>query len=320
MRRVLLTAAASPLLSAVAGTLLSRPDIEPVVLVDAHHPSPPPGAETITVGGGYREIRDTIAEHRIDTVVHGALTTDRLGHGSQGREAEVIATMQVAAVAADLGGPVRNLVALSSTARYRASPGAAQYRDEWDDVRPPREGTYAASLAEAEDYLVALASQRPNLAVCTLRLADLVGPSVTSPLTALLQAPITPRYLGFDPMVQFLHVDDAVGAIEHAMERELAGTFNVASRGVIQWSRAIRHSGSLPYAVLPPGLDPTAGIQRALGMGPVPVSEMQTLQFGRVASTDRLEAAGFVAEHTVDDCVRAIRASRRTAWPSPLIA
>lgn len=311
MRRVLITAAASPLPSAVARRLVARPDVDAVVVVDIEQPDPVPDAEAIALGSSYRQLRDVIGDHEIDTVVHGAASPDGLGERPRGRAADVIATMQVAAVAANLAGPVRNLLALSSTARYRAGPGAPQFRHEHEELGPPPEGTSAASLAEAEDYLVALADQRPNLAIGILRLADLVGPGVSSPLAALLQRATAPRYVGFDPPVQFLHVDDALDAIDHALERELAGTFNIASRGSIRWGGAIRLRGGTPVLLLPPELDPFVRVRRSLRLDLVPAGLSRVLRFGRVASTERVEATGYVAAHSVDDCLRAIRASGR---------
>ena len=304
LRRVLITAAATPLGLALAGRLADRPDVEAVVLADTARIDAPAGAKTVSLDGGYLDIRNAVGDHEIDTVVHGALSPDRLGDHRYLHEPDVITTMQIAAVAADIEGPVRNLVALSSTMRYPALPEAPLFHDEAEELSPPRDGSYAASLAEAEEYLTALAEQRPNLSVCILRLADLAGDGVMSPLGSLLAGSASPRYLGFDPRIQFLHIDDAVGAIEHAVELYLSGLFNVASRGTVRWSTAIRLSRSVPIPVLPPTLDPFTSMRRRLLVDPVPKGLSQTLRFGRVAATDRLDATGFIGARRTDECAR----------------
>ena len=292
-----------------AERLLDRPDVESVVMVDTEAPDPLPNTTAIGLGASYGQLRDVIGDHGIDTVIHGALSSDRLGDTGPSHNADVIATLHIAAVAADLAGPLRKIVALSSTARYEAGPGSAQFRHEQEALAPPRDGSYAASLAEAEEYLVALADQRPNLAISLLRLADLAGPKMTSPLSAMLKQPAAPVYFGFDPMVQFLHVDDALDAVEHAAQKNLAGTYNVASQGHIEWSRSLRLSRTAAVPIPPPSLDPLMPFWRLVGGGIVPAGLAKTLQFGRVASTDRLKATGYVASHTVDDCVRLLRPS-----------
>ncbi len=304
MRRVLITAAATPLGSALAARLSDRPDVDAVLLADAARIDPPPGAKTVSIEGGYVDLRDAIGDHRIDTVVHGALALDRLGDRGRLAEADVITTMQIAAVAADLDGPVRSLVALSSTMRYPSIADAPIFHDESQSLPPPRQGSHAAALAEAEDYLTALADQRPNLSICILRLADLAGEGVQSPLRSLLAGPASPTYVGFDPRIQFLHVEDAVGAIDHAVDASLSGLFNVASRGAVRWSTAIRLSGSIPIPVLPPDFDPFTVVRRRLRVDPVPRGLSQTLRFGRVAATDKLDAAGFVGTKRTDECIR----------------
>ena len=302
--RVLITAAATPLGAALAARLVARVDVEAVVLSDVGEIDLPPGAKTVSLAGGYVGVRDAIGDHRIDTVIHGALAPDRLGDRRHLREADVITTMQIAAVAAALDGPVRSLVALSSTMRYPSIAEAPIFHEESQQLPPPRQGSHAAALAEAEDYLTALADQRPNLSVCILRLADLAGGGAVSPLGHLLARRAVPTYVGFDPRVQFLHLDDAVGAIDHAIGAGLAGLFNVASQGSVRWSTALRLSGGAPIPLLPPNLDPFTSIRRRLRVDPVPSGLSQTLRFGRVAATDKLDTTGFVASRRTDECIR----------------
>ena len=83
-----------------------------------------------------------------------------------------------------------------------------------------------------------LATTNPNLSVSILRLADLAGRDTTDMLGRLLSGRVVPAIWGFDPAVQLLHVDDAVGALAHAADHELAGVYNVASHRVIRWRRA----------------------------------------------------------------------------------
>ena len=58
--------------------------------------------------------------------------------------------------------------------------------------------------------------------------------------------------LGFDPRYQFVHEDDVVHALEHAVEARVPGTYNVAGDGVLALSEVAGLLGK-PYApVLPP--------------------------------------------------------------------
>ena len=73
-----------------------------------------------------------------------------------------------------------------------------------------------------------------------LRYQPEVGPGLDSPLVRYLTLPVVPVQLGFDPRLQFLHADDATGAIEAAVANPVRGPVNVAPDGSISLSRALR--------------------------------------------------------------------------------
>ena len=59
--------------------------------------------------------------------------------------------------------------------------------------------------------------------------------------------------LGFDPRYQFVHEDDVVHALEHAVKSELPGVYNVAGDGVLALSEVAGLLGK-PYAPCPAAL------------------------------------------------------------------
>ena len=72
--------------------------------------------------------------------------------------------------------------------------------------------------------------------------------------------------LGFDPRYQFVHEDDVVHALEHAVQHDVPGVFNVAGDGVLALSEVSGLLGK-PYApILPPwGTGLAAAPLRRLG-------------------------------------------------------
>ena len=57
----------------------------------------------------------------------------------------------------------------------------------------------------------------------TLRFVNGLGPDLRTSHTALLSLPVVPSILGFDPRYQFIHEDDIVGVLEHAVREDLPG-------------------------------------------------------------------------------------------------
>ena len=173
-------------------------------------------------------IGKVIATHAIDTVVHMAIvsTPRSAGGRSSMKEINVIGTMQLLA-AAQKAETVRKLVVQSSVSVYGASPrDPARFTEDLTPRVPPRTG-FGKDSVEVESYVRGLARRRPDVAVTTLRLANLMGAGVDSNVTRYLSLPVVPRVMGFDARLQFLHHDDAVNAMAgHPVQ--VTGTYKVA--------------------------------------------------------------------------------------------
>jgi UDP-glucose 4-epimerase len=128
----------------------------------------------------------------------------------------------------------------STTTVYGASSrDPAMFTEQMEPRRTPRAG-YAKDVAEIEGYVRGLARRRPDVRVTLVRAANVVGPHVTSPITSYFRLPVIPTVLGHDPRLQFLHEQDLMDVLQHAVVNDVAGTFNVAGDGILMLSQAIR--------------------------------------------------------------------------------
>jgi hypothetical protein len=109
--------------------------------------------------------------------------------------------------------------------------------------------------------------------------------------------------LGFDPRYQFVHEDDVVHALEHAVRSRVPGVFNVAGDGVLALSEVAGLLGK-PYApVLPPwGTGIAAAALRRVGVR-IPPEAMNQLRYGRGVDNRRYKASGFHYQHTSREAV-----------------
>jgi UDP-glucose 4-epimerase len=289
VKRIVVTGASTPIGRRVVAALAGRDDVATVVGVDGRAPPTMPRV---------------VDEMAADTIVHAAMCPTRSGAAGWG-SADVIATMQIAAAASDRKGPVRAVVAVASTEVYGASAAAPLWRRE-DEALRPAPGSEAAVALEAEGYLRELAEHHPHISVAVLRLADLAGAGITSPLASLLTGRVVPFVPGYDPAVQFLHVDDAVRAVAHAVDRELAGTYNVAAPDVLRW-RAAGRLARRPILPAPGAPVPFAGFLTRLGFPEVPAPLLDVLRFSRCVDTSAISATGFRTAHGTEACVRTVR-------------
>ena len=137
----------------------------------------------------------------------------------------------------------------------------------------------------------AFAVAHPEVQVSTLRLADVLGTEVRSPLVPYLCRPVWPTPLGYDARLQFLHQDDALEVLRRAAVEGLVGTFNVAGEGVLLLSQAARRA-SRPTVPLPRFLG--GWLAESLALTPaLSEDQLRFLSYGRVMDCSRLHAAGF---------------------------
>jgi UDP-glucose 4-epimerase len=307
MKNVVVTGAASPLGRYLLEELHRVGSLQRIVGVEPRASSKfMQGVELVSFSSDHRELVEFLCTHQIDTVIHCGLAPDRSGSLDEPGEAKVIDTMRLGAAIASPDSPVRAWVVASSSSVYPVSSQAPLLHRE-DGETDDSEGSVSASLLEAEDYVRDVAARSAHLNVSILRLQQLVGEGVRSPIGSVLRQPILPSVVGFDATMQLLSIDDAVRALVFAGEVELAGVYNVASAGMIRMSECGRelHRPSLPVLPIEAGL--LTPLVRRVGVPHVPSGMLSLLQFGHALDTSKIHAAGFAPEYDQAACLATLR-------------
>lgn len=240
----------------MASRLAQDPDVD-VIGVDVVAPAEPlPRVTFVRADIRSPLIAKIMGEAAVDTVVHmGVIATPRqAGSRSAMKEINVIGTMQLLA-ACQRTPALRQLVVKSTSAVYGSGPKDPALFTEGMEPRHRPSSGWAKDSVEVESYVRGFSRRRPDVTVTTLRFAHIIGPLMRTGLTSYFSLPVVPTVLGFDPRMQFVHEDDALGAIGAAVSRPVSGTFNIAGPGVLLLSQAIRMvrrpSIAVPAALLP---------------------------------------------------------------------
>ncbi len=153
--------------------------------------------------------------------------------------------------------------------------------------------------AEVEGYVRGFARRRPDVRVTLLRVANVLGPDVISPITSYFRLPVIPTVLGFDPRLQFLHQDDLLGVLRHAAFTGVTGTFNVAGDGILMLRQAIRRL-QRPSVALPPfAVGGLGSVLRSARLADFSPEQLSFLTYGRGVDTTRMrEILGFSPRYT----------------------
>ena len=139
--------------------------------------------------------------------------------------------MHVLAAAGALG--LKRLIFPSLTALYGARPNGPALITEATLLAGCPGSRFINDKVEVENQLHAFRTAHPLMQVLVLRFAPIVGPTSDNPITRWLRTRIVPTLLGFDPLWQVLHEEDAADALHAALFTEAAGAFNVAADGVL---------------------------------------------------------------------------------------
>jgi UDP-glucose 4-epimerase len=289
-RVVLVTGVSRDLGRKFARAAAADPDVARVVGVDAV----PPRGDIGDVSFVRADIRNPviakiIVKEDVDTVVHMSVisTPGSAGGRNTMKELNVIGTMQLLAACQKAPG-LRSLVVKSTTTVYGASSrDPAMFTEDMEPRRPPRSG-YAKDVAEVEGYVRGFARRRPDVRVTLLRAANVIGPSVTSPLTSYFRLPLIPTVLGHDARLQFLHEQDLLAVLRHATHSDVAGTFNVAGDGLLMLSQALRRLQRPTIALPPFAVGNVGSVLRSARVADFSPEQTAFLTYGRGVDTTRM--------------------------------
>jgi UDP-glucose 4-epimerase len=317
MRRIVVVGGASPLGRRIIDRLREDPAVECARGVetrarralDFEVKDSMDEIEIVPIVPDHRPFVKFLQSERIDTIVQCAVALDRCGSASQSSEADVITTMGLGTATTHPGSGIRNWVLLSSSAIYPIESRSSLLQCENQEAK--HEGDQEiALLGEAEDYARDVARRHTHISVAILRLQQLIGPGVRGPLSALISESLVPTPIGFDPPIQFLHVEDAASAASFATIHELAGVYNVASAGMIHWHDALRILDRQTIPVLPLSVSFVEPILRRLKIPFVPARLLDLLRFGHALDTEKIERTGWRPEFDQRRCLRELRADR----------
>jgi UDP-glucose 4-epimerase len=304
-KRILITGISHYWGGRLAQALESFPEIEAVIGVDNEEPQVElERTEYVKVGAQHALLRRVVEAAEIDTVVDTRLVVDSVSMpSSRAHENNVMGTMNILAACTGSDSPVKKVVFKSSTHFYGCHQDDPAFFDEtMRRPHPPRTGI-ERDIVEAEASLDEFAERNPDTAVSILRFANVLGPDVETSHIKLFALPVVPMILGFDPRYQFVHEDDVVHALEHAVKHRVPGTFNVAGDGVLALSEVAGLLGKTYAPMLPPwGTGLAASVVRRVGVE-IPPEALQQMRFGRGVDNRRYKAAGFHYQHTSRETV-----------------
>jgi UDP-glucose 4-epimerase len=139
-----------------------------------------------------------------------------------------------------------------------------------------------------------------------LRPVHIVGPVHNAPSNYLrIERP--PILLGFDPMVQLVHVQDVAEAISLALTSGRRGIYNLVGPGELPLSTVLKELGRQPYAIPHPLAKPILSAAFRLGLSSFPVAELDFIRYVCMVDGRRASAElGFRPQFSLRETIHAV--------------
>ena len=305
-KRILITGLSTYWGGRLAQALERDPAVEAIIGVDRRPPKVElQRTEYVHVADSHTLIRRIVHAAEIDTVVDTRLVLDPIVTSARrAHENNVLGTMNVLAACGGDDTPVRKLVFRSGGDYYGAEQDdPAFFTEAMSRPHPP--GTpLERDIVEAEKAVAEFAAKQPDVETIVLRFASALGPDVRSSLAALLDLPVVPGILGFEPRLQVIHQDDVVGVLRHAVCGDVpGGIYNAAGDGVLVLSEIAGLLGKRLAPILPPwGTGLAASVLSRTGLK-LPSVLLGLLRFGRGLDNRRLKATGYRYTYTSREAI-----------------
>jgi len=269
-------------------------------------------AHDLTEPASDQRLLDAFREEDVDTVVHTAFFTNPRRDAAYSHELESIGTLGLLAAAAAAG--VGHVLVRSFTFVYGARGQNPNFLTEERPLQPNPSLAWVRDKLEAEQHAAAFARRYPSMKVTVLRFAPLLGPGVRTFYTRILDRRVIPVLMGYDPLVQLLHPDDALAAAEAVLEAAPGGAFNVVPSRPIPLASALHLAGKVPVPVPHPLAYVGADLLWASGLGEAPGALVDYARYLFVADGEKARRElGFTARRSSRDALVAYLGYRHPA-------
>ncbi len=252
-----------------------------------------------------RKVEDVFRHHRFEALIHLGIMHDPRMPFSEAHSFNVLGTRKVLDLCVQHG--VKKVVVLSSANVYGPLPGNSNFLTEETPLMASDRYSDFRDLIELDMYAQSFMWRHPEVETVIVRPVHIVGPTIrNAPSNYLrLERPVT--VLGFDPMIQLIHAEDACRAMVLALRPGLRGVYNVTGPGEVPLSAALKELGrrSIPVPhFLVRGLVRRAYEARLTSFPPEEVDHLQYL-----CAVDGSRAArelGYAPQYSMRDTIRSV--------------
>lgn len=202
---------------------------------------PPEGVRVFQHDIRKRPAEDVFRTQRPDAMIHMATVT-HLTHRSEDRFRINLGGTQAVFDHCHTYG-VKQALFVGRHTYYGAAADSALYHVEADPPMAVHTFPELSDLVAADLYAGSALWRYPEVDTAVLRICYTLGPLRQGTLASFIRGPRVPTVMGFDPLFQFIHENDAADAICTALGKKLRGVFNIAGPPPVPLSIIVHQTG-----------------------------------------------------------------------------
>lgn len=258
---------------------------------------------TFQVDVGHPLTADILTAHDANVLLHLSSIRSTEKPFLPRDESEVSRMVKILATA--VSARLDHIIITSHAVVYGPKPTHSSYISEDSALFSGTVAHYAREKIEMEQLCSDFQRKHPEIKLTILRFASLLGSSLDMYLTEAIHSRYFCTVLGYDPLLQFLHPEDAVQAIERILQKSEAGAFNVASANILPLMKFLRLADTVPVPLLKSGAAIALTLKKGLQQSPFPSEMLDFLKYPCVLSTEKLrETLGFEAQYSAEETVK----------------
>jgi len=250
-------------------------------------------------------VEEAFRRKPIEAVIHMGIMHDPHMPFSEAHSFNLMGTRRILDLCVRHG--VKKLVVLSSANVYGPRPDNSNFLVEETPLMAADRYSDVRDLIELDMYAQSFMWKHPEVETVILRHVNIIGPTVRNAPSNYLRLEVPITLMGFDPMLQLIHEEDACRALVLALRPGVRGVFNVTGPGEVPLSAVMRELGRRPVAL--PHLLVRPILRRAFEarITSFPPEEIDHIQYLCVVDGSRFSReAGWVPRYTLRETIRSV--------------
>ena len=248
-----------------------------------------------------KKAREIFRTNRVDALVHLGIMHDPRARPAQLYSWNITGTAKLLEYCQAYNVP--KVVLLSSSNVYGPRPDNPQFLTEEAPLLAAQRFPQMRDLVEIDHLVSTFLWRARDVETVVLRPTHMVGPVHNAP-SNYLRIARPPVLLGFDPMVQLVHVEDVADAIVLALAPGRRGIYNIVGPGEVPISTVLRELGRDTVPIPHPLAKPLLSLAFRLGLSSFPVAELDFIRYvcmidGRRAAAELGYRAKFGLRETI---------------------